>query len=156
MKYLVFVFMLAILCGCTDFKKTEVRIIINDHNMRQFSDQCEKLAKCLKAEGEIVHFSNQPHEPYACSIVKNGKTRKKTIYFYPKAECWFDEWEFDGLGNEIKSCEMVTETGEQSDEEYARMDEMFKEMDKQKKRREQADIEWQKDQTKTVKVKEIK
>ncbi len=110
-------------------------LIVNEDNLRRFSEQCTKLAACIGGTSEIVHFSNQKHNPYACSITKKGKTRDKNIYFYPKAEITFGQVTSQGLGNEIYACEMVTETGWFSDASYEEMDRSIKQWRKEQEER---------------------
>ena len=159
MKYLIlFSFLLA---GCSSPLSTKIEDgkIITDKNLRYFSDQCEKLAKCVGGTGEIVHFQDQSHNPYACSINKTGKTRKKSLYFYPKAEIYFGEIQFDGFLNAISACEMTNETGEQSDSEYARRDETLKAINRQKAERLKREAEQLKERQRLaeqVKIREVK
>lgn len=138
----VFIILILALVGCSSDKdacKNDLKNckLVDESNLRSFHDNCEKLAKCMKAEFEVVHFNGQPHNPYACSIHKQGKTRRKGQYLYPKADLIFGEASSSGLQNELTVCEIMTETGSHSDQYYKELDDIFKKMDDDRKKRNQ-------------------
>lgn len=138
MKYLMLA-LVATLVGCSDDNdacKNDLNHckLVSESNLRHFHDKCQALAKCMKAEFEVIHFNNQSHNPYACSIHKQGKTRRKGWYLYPKASLSFGEAHSSGLENEIAVCEIMTETGNQSDTYYKSLDEAFKKIDEDRRK----------------------
>lgn len=142
MKYLFL--LLIVLAGCTDSKYSyREKVCTSDlkncqlvysENLRFFHDKCMELAKCMRAQGEVVHFNNQPHNPYACSITKKGKTRSKGQYLYPTASLSFGRADLS-FENELTVCEIMTETGRHSDEEYRKVDQVFEAMAKRRQQR---------------------
>lgn len=144
MKYLV----LILLVGCTSEYDSQDKAcrtdlenckLVSESNLRSFHDNCLKLAECMKSDGEVVHFNNQSYNNlYACSIHKKGKTRIKGQYLYPKAELSFGKASSSRLENEITVCEIMTETGNQSDEYYKRLDESFKRLRENNKKEKEA------------------
>lgn len=159
MKYLIILALFVAGCSKSNYDNCESNLdkclIVDSDNLRGFSDQCQKLAACIGGKGEIVHLSNQRTNPYACSVEKQGKTRLKSNYFYPKGEISFGRVSSGGLSNEIASCELATETGEKSDKRYAKLDELFKRIDKDRAERKKREEEFNKPLP-PVKVREVK
>lgn len=108
--------------------------IVSEKNLSGYLDACEKLAKCMKAtEFHMAHLTNQPHNPWACSITVD---KRRSRYLYPEAEITFDEIWPSNLKNAIAVCEMMTHTGEFSDKYLDDLDALFRRMDKERKERE--------------------
>lgn len=136
MKLIVLV-LLVLISGCTDKRKCEndlenCVLIQSAWEIQALNDSCEKLATCMKMDWEIVQFSNQSHNPYACSIWKHANGYRRAAYFYPKGDLSFGTVRFNHLDEAITTCEMVTGTGDKSKEYYEELKRVFKAMDKER------------------------
>lgn len=142
MKYFILALLLIGCSKSSDSNKESCKnnldkcVLIRDSNLSLLNNDCEKLATCMGSEWEIIHFSNQPNNPYACSIWKKTKNYgHKGTYFYPKGSISFGRVEFEGLDNEIAVCELMTETGQKSDKRYKELEELFKKIDEDRAKR---------------------
>lgn len=121
----LWILILLLLASCTHDKEAckndlDNCHLVNENTLAQYESACGKLAKCMKADYTLLHFQSQSRNPYACSIkLHNTRTNKypaKGRFFYPKARISFGEMELDYLEEAVATCELMTETGEYSDD----------------------------------------
>lgn len=133
MKYIL---LLLFLTSCSFEKQPPCKSDLNncvmistEWQLQALNADCEKLSKCMKMDWEILHFTFQPHNPYACHLQKTENGYTRSHYFYPKGEISFGEVSYDRLSHAISTCEMMTGTGEKSKQRYDEINALFKKMD---------------------------
>jgi hypothetical protein len=140
MRHFILIGLLLLLSACSENPKdpceddlNNCSLITSSWGLESLNQDCMKLAKCMNMEFEILQFTNQPHNSYACSIWKQELKYKKAHYYYPQAEISFGKVSYSRLTEAITTCEMMTGTGSKSLKYYQDLEALFDKMDKSKK-----------------------
>lgn len=138
MKLLNLVIVLALVVSCDsaprNYAETGPIQIINDSNMNQFMEACDKLAECVGATAKYKHLSNQaPASKWACALTRDDGVQ---YFFYPRLEEHFGVVDFSGFNNEIEMCHFAKRTGEHSLEHQKKMRKLWKDFEEANKENE--------------------
>jgi hypothetical protein len=138
MKYLIILLLLLTGCGSNDEmgqKYVETTIKLSNYNLDKMEEACIELGKCMGGHYNVIHFPGQTSAPYVCEI-KVDKDR--SWYFYPDASLMFGSLDIQYFKNAITACGMIKKSGEFSDKHIAEVREIFRKMEEDRVKREEA------------------